>query len=310
MDTNNEAEKLNIIPEKIIQILLKHLMILKNENAYLKNKLDINSYSEGFPEKRIGINTSLEGTPEKRNGTNTSLDDVPEKRIGTNTSLEGTPEKGIGINTSLEGILEKEIGININFGGIPEKGNGINVVLGAISELKKGENTEYMLYRIFEQGLITALNEYIKTGDGLHTVYAYYHDFLKAINDKNNDTENLKKKAVTLRLEDTYTLPVKIAIDATSIEKLKSALHGYLPATAKHDLYINVAYELLLLHNNGKTTGTQLREFSGLSKSGFAKHLPKLKRMGLIKKQPPSNYVLTETSIHLLLKTFGVLKDE
>ena len=153
-----------------------------------------------------------------------------------------------------------------------------------------------------------ALNEYIKTGDRQHTLYSFYENFVEAVSEKNTEAEKIKAAATILRLEDTHILPARITITLEVLEKMKVALHGYLPHTAPHDLYGTVTDELICLHNNGKATSNELREACGLSVPGFAKHLPKLQRLGLIVKQPPLNYVLTETSKHILLKTFGIAK--
>ncbi len=310
MDTNNEAEKLNIIPEKIIQILLKHLMILKNENAYLKNKLDINSYSEGFPKNKVGINSRSEPIPENRDGIKSSSTDIPKNGNREKTSSTGIPENRVGVKTSSEAIPENKVGINSSSIYIPEIGNSIQSFLKALAALQNWDNSENIPYHIFEDKLITALEEYLKTGDRQQSLYTFYLDFLKAIEERNSNAEKNRASVIAPRIEDTHTLPSKITIDKATLKRLEAALHGYLPRTAMHDLYTNVAKELLCLHNNGKATGNELRTIAGLSTGGFAKHLPKLKRMGLIKKLPPGNYILTETSTQLLLKTFGVLKGE
>jgi hypothetical protein len=309
MNMDNEAEKLDIAPDKIIHILLKHLMVLKNENAFLKNYASIHSYENSIPEKNIGIKSLLDGIAEKNIGIKTPLDDTTQNNIGIKSSQDGIPEKIIGIKSSLDDILQKNIGIKSPFYGIPENNIGIKPVLEALPALNEGANADILLYSVFEQGLLNALNEYIKTGDGQNTLYNYYTDFVEAVAEKNLAASKIKEAEDNLPIEDTHTLPRQIMANDMALSKLRHALHGHLPRTSKWDLYENIALELLLLHNAGKATGTQLRKSAGLSIGGFAKHLPKLKRSGLIKNLPPSNYVLTSSSTHILLKTFGVPKD-
>jgi hypothetical protein len=41
METPTSSQKLTITPEGILPILLKHLMLLKNENAYIKKIMQL-----------------------------------------------------------------------------------------------------------------------------------------------------------------------------------------------------------------------------------------------------------------------------
>jgi len=351
MEKDKEAEKLHIDPEKIIHILLKHLMYLKNENAYLKNyvgiissengitenNIGINNLSGGIVEKNNGINNLSDGITEKNNGINNLSDGITKNNIGINNLSDGITENNNGINFFADGITEKNNGINFFADGITEKNNGINFfadgiteknnginfsangiteksigtkfIFNALSTLDGNANANVLLYTVFEQGLINALNQYIKNGNGQNTLYSYYAYFVEAVEEKNLAASKLKEAAKNLRLEDTHILPQQITVDGDSLRKLSDGLHGYLPRTARWDLYLNVANELLLLHNAGKATGTQLRNIAQLSVPGFAKHLPKLKRSGLIIKDPPNNYILTGISKHILLKTFGIPKN-
>ena len=48
MNKDNEEKKLEVEPDKIIHILLKHLMHLKNEVAFLKNNSALNQPEDDF----------------------------------------------------------------------------------------------------------------------------------------------------------------------------------------------------------------------------------------------------------------------
>ena len=365
MEKDQEAEKLNIDPERLIHILLKHLMYLKNENAYLKNYVGIKSFENGVTEMNIGINNGENGIVENyiginnsengivtniiginnsengivknNNGMNNCENGIVENYIGINNSENGIAENIIGINNSENGIAKNNIGIkngendivennigvnNVENGivennlgknnsvkGTVENDLGIKSVFNALSALNNNANAAILLYTVFERGLIDALNQYIKNGNGQNTLYSYYTYFVEAVEKRNLAASKPKETAMNIRLEDTHILPQQITADSHALTKLRAGLHGHLPRTARWDLYENVARELLLLHNAGKATGTQLRNIAQLSVPGFAKHLPKLKRSGLIKKEPPSNYVLTEYSKHILLETFGIPKN-
>ena len=165
-----------------------------------------------------------------------------------------------------------------------------------------------LLYSVFEQGLLNALEDYIKKGEGKTTLYAFYNDFVDAIEERNLAAAKAKDAVVELCLEDTHTLPLQITTAGTSFGKLSIALQGHLPRAFTGDTYKTLAHELLHLHNSGKATSAELRDFGGLSVAGFRKHLTKLVSLGLIKRQAPSNYVLTDKSTHILLELFGIQK--
>ena len=173
-----------------------------------------------------------------------------------------------------------------------------------------GSKGDVWLYTIFEQGLNEALEQYIKNGNGENTLYAYYADFEDAVTQKNEEETKLKEAVKEIPLEQTHTLPAAIPLDNISVGKLLDALPAHLSSSATYKERRTVAKELLCLHNAGKATAAEMSEFGGLSKGGMAKHLPRLQRAGLIKKQPPHNYALTEKSIHILLKLFGIPKNE
>jgi len=337
MEKEKETEKLTIDPEKIIHILLKHLMYLKNENAYLKNYVAIQSSENSITENNIGINLIMDGISEKNMGINTDDNGIMknnkdinpgnndimenimginpgnncimENIMGINPGNNGIIEKNMDINTGDNGILKKNMGINTNADGIAEDNIGVKSIYKALPDLLEAVNKDGSLYTVFEKGLIDALSQYIKTGDMQNTLYYYYAYFVEAVEEKNLKASKIREAALNVRFEDTHILPGQITVHGPTLAKLKAALYGHLPRTAKRELYKTVARELLFLHNEGKATGPQLRNIAELSVPGFAKHLPKLKRSGLIIKQPPKNYVLTEKSKHILLLTFGIPKN-
>ena len=293
---DNVAEKLNIDKEKIIHILLKHLMLQRNELAYLNNKVGLNNADYSNTDKHIGINNA--------DGSNT------EKHIGINNTDGSNTVKQIGINSADKSSMDKQIGINNADESSTDKHIGINNIVYALSTKEGTANRANGLYSVFEQKLINALEQYIKNGTGQNSLFNYYSDFEQAVAETNSLADKLKDALNNLRIEDTHILPTKLSADNASLSKLEAALYGHLPHNSKHDLYYNVALEMLLLHNTGMAKQTTLREITGLSVSGFSKHLPRLIQFGLIKELPSKNYALTEKSKHILLETFGVEKSK
>ncbi len=379
MNVDKEAEKLTLEERKIIHILLKHLMEMRNEIAYLKNKAGLNTDNKGIAEKSIGIkksdittsrlgsgiinddiNTSCLGSGIINNDINTSClgsginnDDISKSSLGSgiNTSDISKSSLGSGINTSdytkpqtgsayitddlgnpKEGIAyitdglsnPKELIERINDDvsnprkGIdgtndeirnPKKSIAINNLVVALSAMEGTTNDADWLYSFFEEALINAIEEYIRNGNGQATLYTFYADFLEAIADKNSLEERPKEAKTILRLEDTHILPMEIPADAVSLIMLSAALNGHLSVSSKQNMYLNIALELLFLHNTGTAKQAQLIKVTGMSTSGFAKHLPKVIQYGLIKALPSKNYALTDKSIYILLELFGIKKE-
>lgn len=310
MNEITEAEKVVIEPEKIIRILLKHLMYLKNEIAYIQNKADLQLEGNGIVENMVGIKSAPDVIPENLVGIKPAPNVIPESMAGIKSAADVTPENMVGIKSAPDVIPENMVGVKSASEGIPENMLGIKSKIKGISTLNMDTNGGVLLYSVFEQGLIDALDRYIKNGNKQNSLYAFYENFIAAIKQKNEDVIKTKHSIMNLSLEQTHKMPANISLDNASIARLKTALYGVLPKTGNDKMYITVALELAMLHNTGKCSGTRLRNAGGLSVSGFAKHLPKLKSYGLIKKQPPNNYVLTETSKYILLKTFGIPKNQ
>ena len=327
---------MNIEERKIIHILLKHLMDLKNETAFLKNKLALNSSDDDLPENKVGTKNVQNGIKEKEDGTNNVNNGIKEKedgtihlengitqkKVGTNNVNNGIKEKEDGTIHLENGITQKEVGANNVNNGIKEKEEGTHCLTEGIKEIKDGTksvmdgisilgtdgNGGTLLYSVFEKGLKMALEDYIKNGDGQNSLYRFYTHFEEAVEAQNLATAKIKDDASNVRLEDTHELPAEIPVDTASINKFRGVLRPHLQKRNASSVNATVSRELLLLHNAGKATGAELRGFSGLSEAGFKKHLPNLKRYGLVEKQPPLNYVLTDKVNHILLKLFGVAK--
>ena len=75
-------EKLNLGSDKIIHILLKHLMFLKNENEFLKKNAALNYLEKGIQESNLGAIKLKEGTAEGMVGANQFKEGIPEGMVG------------------------------------------------------------------------------------------------------------------------------------------------------------------------------------------------------------------------------------
>ena len=333
---DNEVEELSIDKDKIIQILLKHLMNVQNEFVYLKNKTGLNASDKSTSEKKDGGkylfdaisgsgdggNLSSEPTAPSRDGGNLSTKPTGTSRDGGNHSTKPTGNSHDGGNhstkptgtshdggnhstkpteTSRDGgnLSEKPITTSSNGGNLSENPNEIS---------PDSNNQQDWLYPVFEKGLIKALEQYMNNGDRQNSLYGFYADFVDAVSDKNKATAERKEAAKNVNLEDTHVLPANIKENSDSTGILGTALLKNMAYNAPWDLAEKIACELILLHNSGKATSPQLRKVSYLSEDGNAKHLPKLQRAGLIQKVPPKSYALTEKSKRLLLELFGVPK--
>ena len=308
MNINKEEEILDIDKDRIINILLKHLMYLKNECAYIKNKEGLNLFQNDVRENNIGVNKLKDIAAENNIGVNKLKDIAAENNIGENKSKGIAAENNIGENKSKGIVAENNIGVNFVNTTTNENKIGVKYLISALPTLKEDTNWRNLIYTVFEQELNNALGQYIKNQNGQNSLLTFYTDFEKAISQKNTIAKEIENAAKNLKLEDTHILPTSIDVNNNSINDLASALQGQLPRTSKMTIYETVARELLLLHNSGRATGKQLRKAGGLSAGGFAKHLSKLKQYSIVRSQPPANYMLTEKTIHILLETFGIPK--
>ena len=329
-------EKITIEERKIIHILLKHLMNIKNEYTYFKNKTGLQLHDNEIVVNNDTNKSLLEAISLKEDGNKTLLQPDSVKGDGIKQLSQPESVKGDGIkqvsqpdSVKLDGSKQLSQPDSVKWDGIKQlsqpdsvegdgvkllsqpdsvEGDGIKLLSQPDSVNGDGSKGDDWLYTFFEQELNKALDQYIANGNGQNSLYGFYSDFIEAIAQKNADVDKMNESVIILKLEYTHTLPVEIAIDDVSIGKLSVALRKYLQTNAPWDMPIRIANEFLYLHNFGKATVSQLRKASNFSEGGMAKHLPKMQQKGWIKKLPPLNYALTENSIHILLEVFGIPK--
>ncbi|MBK5285803.1 MAG: hypothetical protein JJE25_10415 [Bacteroidia bacterium] len=95
-----------------------------------------------------------------------------------------------------------------------------------------------------------------------------------------------------------------VEINSNTVWKLSRALKKFYPVSIKLNTLRSVASQLLLLHNQGTASYPELRKISGLSAPGFAKHAPKLKKQGFIRREGYQKYSLTPLSKNLIAQNF------
>ena len=317
-----ETEKLTIDERKIIDILLKQLMNIQNEFAYFKNKTGLQMLSGGISDLDDGSKPLFGGISDLGDGSKPLLGSLIDLGDGSKPLFRDTTYLDDGSKTSFRGIADLDDGSKPLSGSIADLDDGSKPSSGSIADLDDGskplftgisvngnENKgDFWLYSVFEKELIIALKQYINNANGQNSLFDFYTDFEQAVAEKNAAVAKMKEAKIIFKLEDTHILPAEITVDNVSVLKLSNALREYLALNAPRDLKNKMARELLYLHNFGKATTTQLREFTRQSVGGISKHLPKMRRTGFIKKQPPLNYALTEKSEHILLETFGIPK--
>jgi uncharacterized phage infection (PIP) family protein YhgE/predicted transcriptional regulator len=278
------------------------------KKSITKDDLGINQLKKGITKDDLGINQFTKGITKDDLGINQFTKGITKDDLGIKQINNGITKDDLGIKQFNKGITNDDLGINQLIKGKTKDDLGIKHILEALPELKADKIGVDLIYTVFEKGLLNALEQYIKNGDGQTTVYNFYTDFVEAVEERNSDALKIKESAAKARLEDTHILPLQINLERISILKLQDHLKEFMPSRAPNEVYEKVVFEILQLHNAGKATSAELRHFSGLSKAGYMKHLPKLMKFGLIKKQPPSNYVLTEKANNILLELFGIPK--
>ncbi len=306
----NVEEKLSIDERKIIHILLKQLMYQQNEFTYFKNKAGLQLLDNAIVVNGDGSKHLLKAIPEKEEGSNHLPEPMLKKEGGSNHLPKPTPEKKDGSNHLSEPTLKKEDGSNLLPKPTPEKEDGSNHLSEAMLKKEDGSNRDVWLYTVFEQELIIALGQYINNGNGQNSLYSFYTDFVEAVEQKNEAAIKMKEAEKNLTLEDTHLLPAEITVDKNAISLVGLYLYSHLPHNTNGQLYSKVALEVLYMHNNGKAKQSQLHELTGISVSGFAKHLRRLKQYDLIKELPSKYYALSDKSIHVLLKLYGKPKNK
>ena len=184
---------------------------------------------------------------------------------------------------------DKDIKENIDTDVISEKGIEENIDTDVTS--RKGVKENIDTDATSEKGIKESIDTVATIGKGIKENF--------------NTTAANSSAAKTDIGNAAVYLPAHIEADNTNVVKLAKALRNFLPDTRQHDALSNIARELLLLHNATRATSHELRKEAGLSKPGFAKHLPKLKRRGFIMSEPPLKYRLTEMSREIMEKVFG-----
>ena len=321
---------------KIIHILLKHLMDQKNEISYLKNKAALNAADNNVPELTDGAKVAVYSNQSLTDGAKGTVHSHQELTDGAKDAVRSHQESTDGakgtiysnndITDGAKGAVRSHQESTDGAKGAVYSNNDLSDgAKGAIygnqdlSEGAKGAldgipilpiegNGGALLYSVFEKGLLNALDDYIKNGNGQNTLFTFYTDFVEAVEAQNLAAAKSKDATTILLLEDTHTLPLQITTTGTSFARFGEALNTNLPRHFNGEMYKTLAHELLLLHNAGKATSSELSGFSGLSAAGHRKHLTKLVSLGLIKRQAPWNYVLTDKSNHILLELFGIPK--
>ncbi|MEI6489948.1 MAG: MarR family winged helix-turn-helix transcriptional regulator [Bacteroidota bacterium] len=316
------AEKIILNHEKITFIMLKHLMLLKDKKAFVSHFADITSFEE-LVNGKINENNALDGDAdrtingriEKKNTVESSdggiieNNDADDKHDnGSITSKYASDMFDRGGNVNKDTIAINDNGINQNNNAVDSINSSLKADFYSLLKVRNEPIAHQLVYEVFEQELITAMEEFSKTDNGQHSLYSFYQNFIKTLDEINTHDERTNPRQVTLNMEETHYLPGQIAVEGTGMISLRHQLQKLFPPRVARKIAKSMAGELANLHNHGKASGSELRKWSGLSKSGFSKHLPKLQSMGFIIKQPPRKYVLTEKSKLLLLKAFGVLK--
>jgi hypothetical protein len=144
------------------------------------------------------------------------------------------------------------------------------------ADFYKGIKKDNDTHANFGKGIINDFNTHAKTG--------------------NASAKSLGSAAATVR--------AAIEINNDNVVKLSKALQQFFPHTRQRNAISTIAHELLYLHNATHATSKELRKEAGLSKPGFAKHLPKLKRRGLVVYVPPKKYKLTALSRSIIADAF------
>ena len=316
---------------------LKNKAALNNDDKdFTENSLAPKKHVEGLPKIIIGGKMAAGGLPETMQGEKKIDGGLAETMQGGNDAGKGLVEtmqggndvgkglvetmqggcdiiKGLdemmqGGNKTAVGLDETMQGGNKATGGLDETMQGGKTVLTDLSISNVDTNGGALLYSIFEKELLNALEDYIKNGAGRNTLYTFYSDFEDAVNEQNLAAAKIIEATANGKFEDTHSLPLQIINDDYTIARLSVALRKHLPRRVNNSLHHTITTELLFLYNAGKATSAEMRGCGKLSADGFEKHLTKLIEYGFIKKQAPSNYVLTDKSNHILLELFGVVK--
>lgn len=196
-----------------------------------------------------------------------------------------------GIQNSNDTVPDYYMGTQSGLDTVPSYYKGTQPGLDTVPTSDKGITTDKDTVVTSEKG----------TPPGLDTVVTIW----KGIKPDFNTVAETGNAAKTTVGNAAVNLPAQIEVNSTNLVKLTRHLRQFLPATRQDRALSNIARELLFLYNASRVSSHELRQAAGLSKPGFAKHLPKLRRRGFIIRDPPLKYKLTEMSRELIAKVFG-----
>jgi hypothetical protein len=195
-------------------------------------------------------------------------------------------------------ILKKEIDFLKNKMGIKNQFNTNDI-------LSDNVQPRFDTIDNFEEDIIDMIDTNDKNDDrNKQTFYTY--DYIKN-GIKHSSDPNLVNKDGINQVLNTVTgiAPRDLKINSNSTALLSYSIRKFFPPRSSWEKSKHVAMEMLLIHNNGFASSDELRKITGLSKPGFAKHLPSLKRSGLVYRESYKKYALTELGKSIMNKTFG-----
>jgi len=195
-------------------------------------------------------------------------------------------------------ILKKEIDFLKNKMGIKNEFNTNDILSDSVQ-------SRFDTIDNFEEGSINMFDTNDKN-DGRNKLIFYTDDNIKDGIKHSSDANQENKDGINQVLNTvTGIAPRDLKINSNSTTLLGNSIRKFFPPRASWAKSKHVAMEMLLIHNNGFASSDELRKITGLSKPGFAKHLPSIKRSGLIYRESYKKYALTEFGKSIMNKTFA-----
>ena len=201
--------------------------------------------------------------------------------------------------------LRNEKGIENSNDTVPDYDKGIENNINTVTTSWKGTQSDIDTVPTSDKGIKNDNDTVATSWKGINTNIDTDVTIGKGIKSDFNTVAETGSTVKTGMGNAAVNLPTHIEVNSANLTKLAQVLRQYYPATKQRDAINIIARELLLLHNTSRATAKELRREAGLSKPGFAKHLPKLRRRGLIVKEPPLKYRLSEMSLGIIEKVFG-----
>ncbi|MBK5286361.1 MAG: hypothetical protein JJE25_13260 [Bacteroidia bacterium] len=243
----------------------------------LKKIYGINTASNAMTENEDAIKSVQDDMSKNKDGVKSVQDDIPKNMHGIKSVQDDMPQNMDGIKSVRDDMYKNKDGIKSVQDDMPKNMHGIKSARGDVAENMDGINTGF--YDVSE------IEQRIKT-----IVYGM----------PENAAPPLPAPSPVRKIA-----PKHITVDDDAIVSLSFYLRKVFHVRTSEGKLLNVAKELLFLHNHGKGLGHDLRREARLSKPGFAKHLPTLHRHGLIKRGEKKFYHLTDFSKQLIDKIFG-----